>query len=191
MAAGAVSFRYVVLGLLMLQPMSGYDIKRLLAGLSWLAGSPSGGSLYPVLRTLRQDELVTVETVGGLDKPPKKVYSITEAGHQALHAWTSQPVATCASLRAFLMRLFLAGSHSRAGLSAHLRERRDQVASHHQLLADDLQTPSAGLGQQLAVDYGLALATAELAWLDAILERLPQEPLLEGDHQSSNAVIQL
>ena len=188
MAAGAVSFRYVVLGLLTLQPMSGYDIKRFLAGLSWLAGSPSGGSLYPVLRALRQEELVTVETVGGFDKPPKKIYSITEAGHQVLHSWTSQPVATSASLRAFLMRLLLADSHSRAGLSAHLRKRRDQVASHHRLLADGLQTPGAGLGRQLAVEYGLALATAELEWLDATLDRLLEELTLVEEHQSVDAV---
>ncbi len=107
-----------------------------------------------------------------------------------MHAWTNQPVATCASLKAFLMRLFLADSHSRAGLSAHLRERRAQVANHRKLLADGLQTPGAGLGQQLAVDYGLALATAELEWLEATLDRLPEEPLLEEEHQSVDAVIQ-
>lgn len=181
MPAGAVNLRYVVLGFVALQPMSGYDIKRLVAGLSWLTGSPSGGSLYPVLRALRQDKLVTVETVFGLDRPPKKIYSITEAGRQALQAWTGQPVATCASLKAFLMRLFLADSHSRARLSAHLRERRAQVAAHHELLAGGLEIPVAGpnLGQQLAVGYGLALATAELEWLDVTLDRLAGRSLPE------------
>lgn len=184
MAAGAVSFRYVVLGLLALQPMSGYDIKRFLAGLSWLTGSPSGGSLYPLLRTLRQEQLVAVETALGLDRPPKKIYSITEAGKQVLEAWTGQPVSTCASLKAFLMRLFLADSHSQARLSAHLRQRRAQVAAHHELLADGLEIPGAGpnLGQQLAVGYGLALATAELEWLDATLDRFPERlPTVEGE----------
>ena len=33
MTAGAVSFRHFILGLLKQQPMSGYDIKRLLKGL--------------------------------------------------------------------------------------------------------------------------------------------------------------
>ena len=189
MAAGAVSFRYVVLGLLALQPMSGYDIKRFLAGLSWLAGSPSGGSLYPVLRALRREELVTVETVSGSDKPPKKIYTLTEAGRKVLQAWTRQPVSTCASLKAFLMRLALADSHSRAGLSAHLRERRAQVASHHELLAGGLEIPGGGenLGQQLAVDYGLALATAELAWLDSTLDRLPEQPVPEEVRESNGA----
>jgi len=179
----------VILGLLALQPMSGYDIKRFLAGLSWLAGSPSGGSLYPVLRTLRQEELVTVETVSGLDKPPKKIYSLTEAGRQVLQVWTRQPVSTCTSLKAFLMRLFLADSHSRDGLSAHLRQRRAQVASHHELLAGGLEIAGAGpnLGQQLVVDYGLALATAELAWLDSTLDRLPGRSLPQEDKEGSGS----
>lgn len=189
MAVGTVSFRYVILGLLALQPMSGYDIKRFLAGLSWLAGSPSGGSLYPVLRALRQEELVTVETVSRMDRPPKKIYSLTGAGREVLQAWTRQPVSTCASLKAFLMRLALADSHSRAGLSAHLRERRAQVASHHELLAGGLEIPGAGpyLGQQLAVEYGLALATAELAWLDSTLDRLPERPVPEEEREGNGA----
>jgi DNA-binding PadR family transcriptional regulator len=56
MAAGTVSLRYFVLGLLAQEPMSGYDIKRFLKGLNWLIGSPSDGSLYPNLRALLQEE---------------------------------------------------------------------------------------------------------------------------------------
>jgi DNA-binding PadR family transcriptional regulator len=186
MAAGTVSLRYFILGLLTQQPMSGYDIKRFLKGLSWLIGNPGGGSLYPVLRALRQEDLVTVEVVPGLDRPPRKIYSITEAGQDALQGWIEQPVAANAPLKAFVMRLLLADSHSRARLSAHLQQRRVQVATHHAALAGDLGTQSAGLnlGQQLALDYGLALATAELAWLDTTLARLQEQPLLEEDVQS-------
>ncbi len=186
MAAGTVSLRYFILGLLTQQPMSGYDIKRFLKGLSWLIGNPSGGSLYPVLRALRQEDLVIVETVPGLDRPPKKIYNITEAGHRALQDWTEQPTAANATLRAFVMRLLLADSHSRARLSAHLQQRRAQVATHHSALVGGLETPGARLnqGQQLALDYGLALATAELAWLDTALTRLREQPLPEEDERS-------
>jgi PadR family transcriptional regulator AphA len=181
MAAGTVSLRYFVLGLLTQQPMSGYDIKCFLKGLSWLIGSPSGGSLYPALRALRQENLVTVEVVPGLDRPPKKIYSVTEAGYQALQAWIEQPIAANTPLRAFVMRLLLADSHTQARLSTHLQQRRAQVASHHALLDKGLKTPSArlNLGQQLALDYGVALATAELAWLDTTLDRLREQPLPE------------
>ena len=183
MAAGAVSLRYLILGLLTQQPMTGYDIKSFLGGLNWLTGSPSGGSLYPVLRALRQEDLVTVEVVPGLDRPSKKIYDITEAGQQALRTWTEQPTGANGSLRAFVMRLLLADSYSPARLSAHLKQRRAQVAGHRAVLAGGLGAPGTGpsLGQELALDFGLALATAELSWLDTALDRLQENPRLEED----------
>jgi PadR family transcriptional regulator AphA len=188
MAAGTVSLRYFVLGLLTQQPMSGYDIKRFLKGLNWLIGSPSGGGLYPVLRALRQEDLVTVEVVPNVDRPPRKIYSVTETGHHALQAWIEQPIAANAPLRAFVMRLLLADSHSHAGLSAHLQQRRAEVATHHARLVGSLETPGArpNPGQQLARDYGLALAKAELAWLDITLDRLRDPPLPEEDVRSDS-----
>ena len=186
MAAGTVSLRFFVLGLLTQRPMSGYDIKCFLKRLRWLIGSPGGGSLYPVLRDLRQEDLVTVEVVPGVDRPPRKIYTITRAGHRALQAWIEEPVADNAPLRAFVMRLLLADSHSPAGLSAYLRQRRVQVASHHEALVGGHGTPGAGLnlGQELAFDYGRALAAAELAWLDTTLDRLGEQPHLEEEVES-------
>jgi DNA-binding PadR family transcriptional regulator len=186
MAAGTVTLRYFVLGLLTQQPMSGYDIKNSLKGLSWLIGSPSGGSLYPVLGSLRQEGLVSVEIVPGLDRPPRKIYSATETGRQALRDWIERPIAADAHLRAFVMRLLLADSHSHARLGAYLRQRRAQVASHQASLVGGLETPDAGLnlGQKLALDYGLALATAELAWLDTTLDRQRRQSLPKEDQES-------
>jgi DNA-binding PadR family transcriptional regulator len=164
----------VVLGLLAQQPMSGYDIKRFLKGLSWLIGSPSSGSLYPVLRTLREDGLVTVEVVPGVDKPPRKIYSIEEAGQEALQSWIEEPVASELPLKAFVMRLLLAGSFPPANLAAYLRQRRIQVATQQADLvrmSESLHTDT-DLGLNLALNYGLELASAEMAWLDSTLDGL-------------------
>jgi PadR family transcriptional regulator AphA len=186
MSAGTVSLRFFVLGLLTQRPMSGYDIKCFLKRLHWLIGSPGGGSLYPILRELRQEDLVTMEIVPGLDRPPRKIYTISRAGHRALQAWIEQPIADNAPLRAFVMRLLLADSHSPAGLNAYLRQRRTQVANHQAALVGNPGTPGAGpnLGQELAFDYGRALATAELAWLDTTLDRLQDQPHPEEEIES-------
>lgn len=180
MAKGTVNLRYFVLGLLAQQPMSGYDIKRFLKSLDWLIGSPSSGSLYPVLRALLQDGLVTVEVIPGIDRPPKKIYSLAGAGRQALDNWTDQPAVPGAPLKGFVMRLLLAGSLPHTRLVAHLEQRRVQVAAHQKALKQASAGPdgatgsdaAAGSGQHLAQDYGLTLATAELAWLNHTLERL-------------------
>jgi len=177
--ASTVSIRHFILGLLNRQPMSGYDIKRFLKGLSWLIDSPSFGSLYPALHALLEDDLVTVEVVSRQNKPPRKIYSITEAGGQVLGEWMDRPIASGVSLKAFLMRLILAGNLSHDGLVAHLEQRRTQVAAHQAALDQTATVMDEGmdLGERLALDYGLAVAAAELAWLDGMLAQLSQGPL--------------
>jgi PadR family transcriptional regulator AphA len=189
MPADVVSLRYFILGFLAQEPMSGYDIKRLLRGLNWLIGSPSGGSLYPVLHALLQEQLLTVEPVPGLDRPPRKVYSITGAGRQALRTWVEQPVTGTVPLKAFVMRLLLADSHSHPRLIAHLQQRRAQVAAQHAALLEGTAAPevSPSLGRRLALDYGLALATAELDWLDRTPKWLSEQWLLEEEAESDSA----
>jgi len=159
--------------------MSGYDIKRFLKSLSWLIDSPSFGSLYPTLHALREDDLVTVEVTPRQGRPPRKIYTITEAGRQVLGEWVDQPVAPGASLRTFVMRLILASNFSHTGLISHLQQRRSQVAAYHATLkqiAEALDGP-VDSGQRLAFGYGSTLATAELTWLDSTLEQLSQQPL--------------
>jgi PadR family transcriptional regulator AphA len=174
-----VSFRHVILGLLSQQPMSGYDIKHFLKNLDWLVGSFSFGSIYPALHALLTDSLVTVDVIYHQDKPPKKIYSITEAGKQVLREWIGQPAVPSASLKAFLMRLMLASNFSHAGLIAYLEQRRSQVKVQHTALEQvtEDQDETTDLGQRLALDYGLAVANAEVAWLDRTLERLSEQPL--------------
>jgi len=177
--ANAVSIRHFILGLLTRQPMSGYDIKRFLKNLSWLIDSPSFGSLYPALHALLEDGLVTVEILSRQDKPPRKIYTITEKGRRALQEWMDRPVAPGVSLKAFVMRLILASNLSPAGLVAHLEQRHSQVAAHQLDLEQAARAPDddMDLGERLALDYGLTVATAELAWLDRALAQFSDWPL--------------
>jgi PadR family transcriptional regulator AphA len=177
--ANAASIRHFVLGLLNRQPMSGYDIKRFLKRLSWLIDSPSFGSLYPALHALLRDDLVTVEVVPCKDKPPRKIYTITEAGRHVLREWMDQPVTSNASLKAFLMRLILADNLSHDGLVTHLQQRQAQVTAHQLALERTAETMggSMDLGDRLALDYGLTVASAELTWLNRTLFQLSQTTL--------------
>jgi PadR family transcriptional regulator AphA len=174
--ASTVSIRQFILGLLTRQPMSGYDIKRFLKSLSWLIDSPSFGSLYPALHALLEDGLVTVEIIPQQDKPPRKIYSITDTGKETLQEWMKQPAASDPSLKAFLMRLVLASNLSQADLVMHLKQRQSQVAAQLQQTTETIDG-DADLGERLALGYGLAVANAELNWLDNALTRLSQQAI--------------
>jgi PadR family transcriptional regulator AphA len=174
MPARSVSFREFILGLLAEQPMSGYDIKRAQKSLGWLIGIPSFGSLYPTLHGLLREGLVTVEVQPAQDRPSRKVYSITDAGRQVLQEWADQPNAPTASLKSFVMQLNIAGNLSHRALASRLNQRREQVAAQRAALQqqmDELKA-SADLGQRLVTSFGLALASAELDWLNQTLARL-------------------
>lgn len=182
MSVRPASLRHFILGLLTRQPMSGYDIKRVLKGLGWLVGEPSFGSLYPALYALAKEGQVTMEPEARQNKPSRKIYNITEAGRQTLREWINQPAGSNSSMKAFLMRLILADNLSQAGLIAQLYQRRSQVAAHRAALAEDAQNADDRVAenQRLALEYGLALASAELAWLDGTLQRLsPQVQPME------------
>jgi DNA-binding PadR family transcriptional regulator len=173
MAVGSMSLRSFLLGLLNQKPMSGYDIKQSLRNFDWLIGSPSPGSLYPALRGLLQDGLVTVDVVVRQDRPPRKEYHISPAGQEVLRQWISQPV-SAGTLKTFAMRLILSGNLSPSVLLADLQRRLSAVSRYLALLEQTLTEldQEEDAGQRLAVDYGLAVARSELAWLENTVDRL-------------------
>ncbi len=176
MSASNMSLRFFVLGLLNQRPMSGYDIKQSLRSLNWLIGSPSPGSLYPALRGLLSDGLVTVDVNVRQDRPPRKEYQVTQAGSRALQEWISQP-SVPGTLKTFAMRLILASNLTPADLQAHLDQRRSEVARYHKALERGIAElgVEADLGRRLALDYGLAVARSELAWLERALDEMARD----------------
>ena len=174
MPAGNRDFRQFVLGLLSQQPMSGYDIKQYLESLGWLVGTPSFGAIYPALHGLLEDGLVTLEILAYENKPPRKIYTITDAGKQALNEWIHQPLLSGATTRAFVMRLVLASHLSHRGLIAHLQQRHRQVEEQLAALERTIgeTDPPSSTGQGLAFAYGRTMAQTELAWLEDLIAAL-------------------
>jgi DNA-binding PadR family transcriptional regulator len=82
--------RYIVLGLLGIQPMSGYDIKKWVDASFRFFWDIGYGQIYPTLRVLEEEGLVRINIVED-SGPKKKVYAITEEGLSTLVSWLHQP----------------------------------------------------------------------------------------------------
>jgi DNA-binding PadR family transcriptional regulator len=83
---------YVILAGLVRGPRSGYDLTQ------WMRSETSHyfvvghNRIYPALSELERDGLVVHEVVPSDRGPERKVYSITEAGREALLSWVDSPV---------------------------------------------------------------------------------------------------
>ena len=74
----------IVLAILADGPAHGYAIARKVEGLSENILRMREGSLYPALRILEQDGLVTAQWETPAAGPARKVYSLTTAGHKEM-----------------------------------------------------------------------------------------------------------
>ncbi len=73
--SSAFGMRYVILLLLSFGKLHGYSLINLIKELKIPGISPSPGSIYPILKKLEEEGLVTVEKVGR-----RKYYKLTERG---------------------------------------------------------------------------------------------------------------
>jgi len=171
--------RYAVLGLLSLKPMTGYEMKGLIAQSVAYFWNESFGQIYPMLNQLAQEKLVEgIEETEGRHNRTR--YTLTEKGHQVLHDWlaiTPEAVSfrdelvlklffgqetTSASLRSHLENA-LAASRAKLetyqGIEAHLRGRLDAHPQHKFSL--------------IAVRKGIHWEQAMIAWCLESLTALP------------------
>lgn len=117
---------YVVLGLVRVNPRSGYEIKSVVDETTRFFWAASYGQIYPELRRLAEAGLIEgTDEARGARK--RTVYSITEAGEAALREWLGRPPETFEMRDEGLLKLFFAGALPPEESAATLREMR----AHH------------------------------------------------------------
>ena len=86
MARDLTTLEYIVLGMISLQPQSGYDIVSSFDddAYSW---SASPGSIYPMLKRLEKQDLIIGDLEIEYETRPRKVYTLTDAGATILDDW--------------------------------------------------------------------------------------------------------
>lgn len=85
--AGTVSLVLLAILDATTEPLYGYQIAKRIEG-AWGEGVPvKQGTLYPVLRTMEDNGLLSSRVEPSVAGPPRKYYSITEDGRSVLADW--------------------------------------------------------------------------------------------------------
>src|SRR5690348_4827029 len=94
---------YALLGLLGIEALSGYDLSRQLVQPISYFWSAQRSHIYPELARLEARGLVTHERIEQLERPDKKVYTLTAAGRHAVSEWITRPPEPSASRDALVL----------------------------------------------------------------------------------------
>ncbi|HVX16412.1 MAG TPA: PadR family transcriptional regulator [Acidimicrobiales bacterium] len=170
---------YVVMGLLSIAPMSGYDVFQAVersVGLFWPI---SKSQVYAEMSRLEPLGLIDGQTVSQERLPDKRVFRLTNEGEQALDAWLERAPADEVQLKIpFLLKTFLGHRRAPAATAGLLDEVAEQAAedadryrAFYELLAS---IPDASYARMAAL-FGLRLAEAIAGWATEARALVPEQ----------------
>ena len=173
---------YAVLGLLSIEPMSGYDIRRNLEESLSHFWSESFGQIYPTLRKLEAARLITPVKQAASDTRRRKLYMVTSAGRARLRTWLGEPPRPQPPRNELLLKLFFGRQAAPGACAAHLRRLRvqqERAATALEDLERRLRTERRGHPDLrywlLAVSFGIERAQSLIDWSDLALHALGGE----------------
>ncbi len=162
------------MGLLAGEDSHGYDLKQQ-HDLTFAGAKPLAfGQVYATLERLAKKEFVAPVEVEQVDGPERTIYGLTAAGRAELERWLGDiqppapPVANPFAVKATIAMLVGDVADARRYLSAQRSAHLDRMRFFTRRKTD----PAVTLADALAADYAIFHLDADLAWLDAALERV-------------------
>lgn len=156
-----------LLGLLRREPRHGYELAR-----EFAPDTPLGevvhlemSMLYALLKKLERDGQVRSAMQMQGSRPPRKVFELTEAGHQALDDWLAEPVERTRDLRLeFLLKLYIA-READPELARDLIAGQHDVCERHVVSLREQIDAEQDSFRRLVLEMRMAQNVALLEWL--------------------------
>lgn len=104
-----MSLKHILLGILQ-EPQSGYDVKKRFDHVFSNFWAAELSQIYPQLKKLTDQDLLTVRIAESVKGPNKKIYHITSLGKKELLEWLASGPVTHTEKLAYLAQTFFLGA---------------------------------------------------------------------------------
>ncbi|MFJ4470387.1 PadR family transcriptional regulator [Streptomyces sp. NPDC089424] len=169
--------RLPLLALLARGPAHGYELKQDLEQLLGAAyPQPNIGQIYVTLARLEKSGLIEGEEIEQSNRPNKKIYHLTDAGREALHAWYEETADEPRVRDEFFMKLALAPQTGLADQIALINKQRRQYLNTMRSLSKLAATENRdNRVAQLLIEGAMLHLQADLDWLERCQEELEEQ----------------
>lgn len=157
---------------------SGYELHKRAGRSVGFIWAPARSQLYAVLKRLEQTGLASGRHVAQVDRPDKRLFSITEAGLATLRDWLDRVEEIEPEDRdGVLLKLFFGAFGDPQATRRQLVEYRSRVeqrlATYREIERSfDGEHGTAALQRLQSLRLGIALMRASLEWADETLEAI-------------------
>ena len=125
--------QFAILGMLTLEPMSGYDFRKAAEQCLGYFWQESYGQIYPTLKKMYEKGYLSQSREKTEGKPDKHIYSITKKGEEAFSKWLDQKTRIEPKRNELLLKLFFGGKNDHA---EQIQELESIKETNEKLLAE-------------------------------------------------------
>jgi PadR family transcriptional regulator, regulatory protein AphA len=192
-----MSLKHALLGFLSYRPMTGYELKQFFDATVQHFWNAELSQIYPTLRSLEEGGYVDKHVEVQENRPNRKVYELTEAGHDEFVRWVRQ-APEAANLRdPFLIKVFFGTEVPAEEILIQLRR---QMEEQQKMLAFSETVLRGRIDQAVEKDYthrhrlywtltlelAVAYRRAYIDWCQramAMLDEIVSDEVLEVDRE--------
>lgn len=180
--------RYVLLGLLQEEELSGYEMKKIIDMRMSFFWQESFGQIYPELSKMTSERLIEISN----DEPAENIkreiirYKITSEGEKELKKWMEEENEKDTSRSEFLLKMYLSTNKNVEEMKRHLlkfKEQSEEKLELFHLFEEDLKQ-NIGLHNNHkeilhVLSLGIGQAKLYIDWSKDVLKDLEVETLYE------------
>jgi len=177
--------KYILLGFLNYQPMTGYDLKQTLDHSVSHFWHAYHSQIYTMLREMEADGWVVSEFIHNEGQPDRRVYSLTDAGRAEFKTWLDQSLTEMSPIKEeLLVRLFFSARRDKKSVLTELYLQHElhqkKLNEYHSLSVGPVDKNTETIPElatdakfwKMTLNLGISYEETYLAWLDQTIQEI-------------------
>lgn len=174
--------RYAILGMLFEKPLTGYDIKKIMAETTAHFWQETDASIYPMLKKLvAEGKIVPTSALRGKQK--RTLYRATPAGKKEFAQWMETDIEPGTYRQELLLKIFFGANTDKTIIIKHLESRKGRLKVIQKkfayidliVLPDVPEDDPHKIYQKLTLRNGIIRVEAEIKWIEESLNMLKKD----------------